>query len=375
MPRKKKTEVITVAKPHTIKKFELIESYVDEWARKILGYEGNPVYGKPKGVIFIDCMCNSGMYFDVNGSLVEGTPLRVAKRLNEVITNYPGKKAILIFNDLEEARVQKLREEIEKAQLENIEVSYNCGDCNAFLRGLDLTQYSNSYNTLLLYDPYKAEIDWDAIKPFLNRWGEVIINHMASDTSRGASQAKKPQVKERYAETYQVDFDSLLEVDRDALDDMVVAIIRNNVHQSPDKYYVSLAPFHNRSNGKVYSLVHCSANVKGIILYKKVTWQTFGGKSSMKTTHSIPGQLMFSEDMQGSLELQTDDQCFTIADIAKYVYTKYAPLGTVDLATIYKDLDEHPVFPSEGFKPQIKEALKNIYNVHFPRGGNVVFRK
>ena len=46
--------IITEAAPHTIKKFELIESYVDEWARKILGF------GQSKGVIHIDCMSNSG---------------------------------------------------------------------------------------------------------------------------------------------------------------------------------------------------------------------------------------------------------------------------------------------------------------------------
>ena len=40
MARTKKVEIITEAKPHTIKKFELIERYVDEWARKILGYNG-----------------------------------------------------------------------------------------------------------------------------------------------------------------------------------------------------------------------------------------------------------------------------------------------------------------------------------------------
>ena len=40
MARTKKVETITKISPHTVKKFELIEKYVDEWARKILGFNG-----------------------------------------------------------------------------------------------------------------------------------------------------------------------------------------------------------------------------------------------------------------------------------------------------------------------------------------------
>ena len=95
MARTKKVETITKISPHTVKKFELIEKYVDEWARKILGIKG--VNGMPgsKGVIYIDCMCNSGLY-EVDGNIVEGTALRVAKKLNEIISNYPGKEATIL---------------------------------------------------------------------------------------------------------------------------------------------------------------------------------------------------------------------------------------------------------------------------------------
>ena len=71
--------IITEAAPHTIKKFELISNYVDGWARKILGY------GKSRGIIYIDCMSNSGVYTN-NGNIVEGTAIRVAKELNEIST-------------------------------------------------------------------------------------------------------------------------------------------------------------------------------------------------------------------------------------------------------------------------------------------------
>ena len=67
--------VIGKASPHTIKKFELVEKYIQTWVQKLM----NNQYCN--GVIFIDCMCNSGVYVDDNGETVYGTPIRVAKIL------------------------------------------------------------------------------------------------------------------------------------------------------------------------------------------------------------------------------------------------------------------------------------------------------
>ena len=366
MARPKKIVTITKISPHTVKKFELIEKYVDEWARKILGIKG--VNGMPgsKGVIYIDCMCNSGLY-EVDGNIVEGTALRVAKKLNEIISNYPGKEAILIFNDLLPERVELLRSEIEKANLSNIIVSYSNGDCDVFLKGLNLSDYQKSYNTLLLYDPYNASIDWSAIKPYLNRWGEVIINHMSSDTTRGISQAKKQDVIARYEETYQSDISQLLNTDKAGLDNIVVSIIRNNINKGSSGYYVSLAPFYNRTNGKLYSLIHCSANIEGTKLYKKVTWKTFGDKSSMKNTHGVEEQFVLDFNGDGFLNSVTDEDCYYVKDIAKYIFEKYSALGRVSLEVMYKDLDVHPIFPSDGYKNEIKAELKERYYVKATR--------
>ena len=51
----RKKSVISKASPHTIKKFELIEEYIKSWAQKLLLTESC------NGLIFIDCMCNSGV--------------------------------------------------------------------------------------------------------------------------------------------------------------------------------------------------------------------------------------------------------------------------------------------------------------------------
>lgn len=57
----KKKNIISKASPHTIKKFELIEEYIKSWAQKLLLTESC------NGLIFIDCMCNSGVYTDDAG--------------------------------------------------------------------------------------------------------------------------------------------------------------------------------------------------------------------------------------------------------------------------------------------------------------------
>ena len=76
-------EVISRASPHTIKKFELIETYVKTWAQKLL----NNQYCN--GLVFIDCMCNSGEYYDDNHKQVFGTAVRVSKVLREAAGQYP----------------------------------------------------------------------------------------------------------------------------------------------------------------------------------------------------------------------------------------------------------------------------------------------
>ena len=154
---------ISEAKPHTIKKFELIESYVKTWALKLLNFE------KCEGIIFIDCMSNSGVYRDVDGRIVHGTPIRVAKLINEIMGDYPTKKAYLIFNDLNEDKIKLLKSNIPQ-DTNNFHIITEVSDGNILIKDIAKKLFPNSkFNYLLLYDPYKASIDWDAISPYLKR--------------------------------------------------------------------------------------------------------------------------------------------------------------------------------------------------------------
>lgn len=104
----KKKNVISKASPHTIKKFELIEEYIKSWAQKLL------LNDSCNGLIFIDCMCNSGIYTDDDGNPVKGTALRVSEALREAARTYTEKNIHIYLNDKDKARVDELEKHLPK---------------------------------------------------------------------------------------------------------------------------------------------------------------------------------------------------------------------------------------------------------------------
>ena len=104
MARGQKKTVIDTAHPHTIKKFELIEEYIKSWSQKLMLYENCNT------LVFIDCMCNSGVYFDDDGNLVDGTSVLVANALLNVARKYPSKMVQLYLNDINKKKVEELKD-------------------------------------------------------------------------------------------------------------------------------------------------------------------------------------------------------------------------------------------------------------------------
>ena len=359
MASSKKDEIISEASPHTIKKFELIEAYTIAWARALLGYS------ECDGIVFIDCMSNSGLYYrEGTHELVEGTPIRVARALESIMREpmYRGKQAWLYFNDMSRAKIDELRKHLPPNQ-ENffIETSYING--NDLIRDIGGRLGKGlRFNYLLVYDPYQATIDWNALLPFIRNWGEVIINHMVSDTLRAAAQAKRPETIIKYESTYLSDIADLVKygTDKDVLEDRIKKIIMYLKGSKNGSYYIASYPFFNSRNTVVYHLMHCTTNMKGFKLFKTTAWKTFGGKSSMKRTHNVPGQIQLNllDDGQLDYTSATDENCFYISDIAQYLEEQFAGRQGVQLDEMWNLLDESPVFPSDGFKDQIKRELE-----------------
>ena len=136
------SNIIGEARPHTIKKFELVEAYIETWAQKLLQ---NSIC---KGIIFIDCMCNSGVYHDDDGNEVLGTPIRVANVLRDVAGQYPRKQVHMYFNDMNPKKTDLLKSRLPKAR-NSFSVSVTTKDCTALLkeRGPQLNQNNHQDST------------------------------------------------------------------------------------------------------------------------------------------------------------------------------------------------------------------------------------
>jgi three-Cys-motif partner protein len=344
-----------IAHPHTIKKFELIEAYVKEWSQKLLN---NP---KCNGIVFIDCMCNSGVYISEDGNTIFGTPIRVANYLASIMKNYPNKKAYLYFNDLSFEKIEELNTHI-PSNTSNFIVFTSVLDGNQLLREIKLEDSKLSY--LLVYDPYQATIDWFALMPFIQNWGDVIVNHMVSDTIRAVSQVKRPSAKEKYEHTYLSSIQELanFKSDRDAFEmkvQQIMTILRGG--RGNRRYYIASFPFFNTCNAVVYNLLLGTGSLEGFTTFKKVAWKIFGGKSSGKKTYESEGQLMINTDYMTTTTTPADENCYFPKDIANYLHHMFFGQENVPLADVWAALEEHPVFPSEGFRPEIKQCLQTTF--------------
>ncbi len=362
------SKIISDVSPHTIKKFELIETYIKSWAHKLL------LTDACSGIIFIDCMCNSGVYKDDKGETVIGTPIRIASALLDVARRYPSKQVHLYFNDNDSRKIVELKKHLPDDE-RNYRIITTEQDGNELLKWLGQQLAFTNQNHMhyfLLYDPYDASIDWEALTPFFRNWGEVLINHMISDSIRAIPQAKKEEAKKKYTGTYQVtDISELVPYgsDKSAYEKRVLEIINKLKGTENRQYYVAAFPFFNTRNALVYDLVHCTAHEKGFKLFKSTAWKTFGGKSSAKTTHThdVEGQLTFGFISENQPTVAVDEYCYTLENAAQYLQDHFHGQADVAKQDVWKYLDQHPVFTSEGFAQKICDILKNTYGAKISR--------
>jgi hypothetical protein len=349
----RKKSVISKASPHTIKKFELIEEYIKSWAQKLLLTESC------NGLIFIDCMCNSGVYTDNTGQLVKGTAVRVSEALREAARTYTQKNIHIYLNDKDKARVDELKKHLPQDE-RNFKIVTSCSDAHELLRTIEPQLYGTGHlHYFLLYDPYDATIDWEALLPFFRNWGEVMINHMVSDPVRAISSAKKKTTKVKYENTYLEDFEKLVPYgsDKTAYEARVEEII--NSLKGARRYYVSAFPFYNTQNSLVYNLIHCTSNKEGFKLYKRSAWKVFGAQSSTK--HSVENRQL-SFNFLGEIAEEEDESCLHVIDIAKYLQRSFRGRKQVPLDEMWELLDNHPIFPSEGFRNEVKGNLTGFFD-------------
>lgn len=193
---------------------------------------------------------------------------------------------------------------------------------------------------------------------------------MVSDSARAVKVAKSTEARSKYEQTYLTELENLIPYGSNKaayekrVEEIIIALRRNKVRN----YYIAAFSFFNEKNVIVYNLIHCTSNVKGFKLYKKAAWKTFGGKSSTKNTHGNENQLMFDFEGTGLMKTHTDESCYYIKDIAEYLQSEFRGRSNVPLDEVWALLDDHPIFPSDGFKPQIKKELRQFHGASETKG-------
>lgn len=362
MPSSKAHDLISVASPHTIKKFELISEYVKPWIQILM------LNKKCKGIVYIDCMSNSGVYRDEQGNEIEGTPLRVSDIIADAMKGYPEKQAYLYFNDLDSRKIDLLNSRLPR-QTDNFHIYTEVMDANELLRkiGSQFTTAFQGMHFLLVYDPYDAHIEWDALLPFFRNWGEVIINHMVSDPVRAVKMARKPEAIEKYEETYQATIDKLISVgsDRSVYEKRIEQLILDGSGRKKGEYYIAVFPFFNRKHAVVYYLIHCTRHIKGFDLFKSTAWKVFDDQSSEMWNQDSDGdyeQMSFDpETLEIGYQHHDDGSPYTVKDIASYLQKKFRGRENVPFEEISNCLSRHPVFPARGYARKVRAALKKLY--------------
>lgn len=364
MANSKKNDVVSIASHHTIKKFELISRYVEAWVEILLNSQ------KCNGIVYIDCMSNSGVYRKetVDGEIIEGTALLVANIIAKAMTKYSSQQAFLYFNDLDSNKIDELNTRLPK-MTHNFHIHTDSMDASELLNKIS-SQFDSIFqgmNFLLIYDPYDANIDWDALMPFMKNWGEVIINHMVSDTLRAAKTAKRQEVIDKYERTYRTNIEDLIAFGsgRDVYEQKVQSIIRD-LSERKDRYYVASFPFFNKMNSVVYDLIHCTGHHLGFDLFKEIAWKTFDDKSSDKHANKSDDdeyEQLALNLLTGQVEVEnhTDDSCYSLKDIALYLQNHFRGRIDVPKDEVIDYISDHPVFPTRNYRIKIWDALKRYY--------------
>ena len=229
-----------------------------------------------------------------------------------LLEGIPTKKIQIIFNDLNNDKISRLKDVVSDFS-NNVFIDYFSEDANQLLKKIKCLIEKNNTHYLLFYDPYDAKINWNVICPFINSWGEVILNHMVSDSIRAIKMVKSSEAVQKYEMTYQSSIDELIPYgsDKEAYEKRIQEIIKNLSKRT--QYYVSSFPLFNKNNSLLYDLIHCTSNKEGFKLFKKCAWKTFEGKSSNKNLHDhgcktwvsiepYPTPNIFKQDLNEILE-------------------------------------------------------------------------
>lgn len=158
---------------HSMAKVRLLGEYL----KRYLNVIANDKYTRKINIY--DLFCGQGIY--ENGG--EGSPIVIMKAINELHANTQNSKFIpkinCFFNDIDEHKVENLKQAIENRKLNNWEygsINYKTIDYKEYLRLLQDKFMSYTEKSFIFIDPYEYKhIKISHIKKLMNRKSEVLL--------------------------------------------------------------------------------------------------------------------------------------------------------------------------------------------------------
>ena len=189
---------------------------------------------------------------------------------------------------------------------------------------------------------------------------------MISDTYRGASVARHSKTQKKYEDTYKKPLEEIIKASIDDLNRRIKDII--NRLATKKKPYIASCPFYNTQNSLVYTLLLVTSHKKAFNLYKEKAWKVFSGHSSGKNLLKNKDQSAQAELFSRSelaLTQQSDLECLGTEDITRFLIEKFKGQKNVKLDRIRAELEEHPIFPPNGYRKEVKKQIKELgYKIH-----------
>ena len=274
-------------KAQTTYKINYVSSYIQKW---ILVHLNRPGI---KEIIFVDCMCNAGIYKDGNFA----TSMRVLQIFIDAAQHHKDKQFRLFLNDKDRDKVEIIRMVADKLlnanPNENVRVFFQNDDVNEYLN--DKTIFHRNFDkesAIVLYvDPYDfGTVNIDILSEFIkNTYCEVIFNFFISDYVRNK-------------------IDSRIQACIGSVDiqnkEQLVSLIQGRLRVGKMKYSFSYS-FKTSTNSELYQILFITPNIRGLELLKNTLWDTFDGREFYQNSNLLPEQIsLFSSELDKEMRLE-----------------------------------------------------------------------
>lgn len=358
----------------TLVKIAFMQKYIEAWLQKILQYKDEAGTTFYEGVMFIDCMANSGAY-QYEKNIEWGTSV-VGRKIFEKKHNHPSfsnKKFTLVVNDIKEAKIN-CQNCLMKQYSDFVDFrSYN-KDVRKFLiedAPLLLAEAKrNKQHVLLFYDPYLADIYWSELQRFFVSEADVIITHfIQSDTKRGLLAAKKIETQERYAKTYGLPY-SVLEAQYKEKDpysqntflrDRIISQVKRYCNPTKRRH-IAYAPVFNDRKVLVYDILCISPSIEGKVLLKNNMYSLY--KDFHKANHINEQTDLFSfNEVKAETDynilrmFKAEPDMFYNEDYFADLIQNYFSGREIDKKEFDDFIKFHDIIPESGAKNTVKAIL------------------